>query len=270
MDAEAFRQFERDTHDRLAATYGDFFADVTRAMIAPLLDAARVTRGSRVLDVACGPGHLAAAAAARGARASAVDLSPQMVALASRNHPAVDVRQGDAEALPFGGATFDAVVCAFGVGHFPRPEVAANELARVLVAGGRLAVSWWDLPRSRVNATFLDAVASAGAPPPSGVPAGPPVTRFSDDATLAALLADAGLVDVVVTTHTWTHRSASLDAWWHGGLGGMARVNAAVGAQTPDVQRQVRAAFERLASAYARDGGYDIPCVAKLAAATKR
>jgi SAM-dependent methyltransferase len=270
MDAEAFRRFERETHDGLAATYGDFFAGVTSAMIAPLLDAAHVTRSARVLDVACGPGHLAAAAAARGARASAVDLSPQMVTLAARNHPAVDVRQGDAEALPFGDATFDAVVCAFGLGHFPRPEVAASELARVLVAGGRLAVSWWDLPRSRINGTFLDAVASAGVPPPPGVPPGPPVTRFSDEGALRALLTGAGLVDVGVTTHTWTHRAASLDAWWHGGLGGMARVTAAVRTQAPDVQHQIRGAFERLAAPYARDGGYEIPNAAKLAVGTKR
>jgi SAM-dependent methyltransferase len=239
-------------------------------MIAPLLDAARVTRGARVLDVACGPGHLAAAAAARGARASAVDLSSQMVTLAARSHAAVDVRQGDAEALPFADATFDGVVCAFGLGHFPRPEVAAKELARVLVAGGRLAVSWWDLPRSRTNGTFLDAIAAAGAPPPPGLPPGPPVTRFSDEAALTALLTGAGLVDVTVTTHTWTHRAPSLDAWWHGGLGGMARVTAAVRAHTPDVQQRIRGAFELLATAYARDGGYEIPNAAKLAVGTKR
>src|SRR5437867_6668574 len=94
MDAEAFRRFERETHDRLAATYCDFFADDTRGMIEPLLDGAGVRAGARVLDVACGPGHVAAAAAARGARVLAVDLSPEMVALARRTHPGLDARQG--------------------------------------------------------------------------------------------------------------------------------------------------------------------------------
>lgn len=58
----------------------------------------------RVLDVACGPGHVAAAAARRGARATGCDLSSAMVTLASRLHPELEFRQGDAEALPFTAA----------------------------------------------------------------------------------------------------------------------------------------------------------------------
>ncbi|HEV8475169.1 MAG TPA: class I SAM-dependent methyltransferase [Methylomirabilota bacterium] len=271
MDAEAFRRFERETHDRLAATYCDFFADDTRGMIEPLLDGARVRAGARVLDVACGPGHVAAAAAARGARVLAVDLSPEMVALARRSHPGLDARQGDAEALPFDDARFDAVVCNFGLGHFPRPETAVRELARVLVPGGRLALAWWDVPaRSRANGALLDAVAAVGAPPPADVPPGPPAFQFSEDAALAALLRAAGLADVAVTTHTWTHRAPSVDMWWHGGLGGMARAASAIRGQSADVQRRIRAEFERLAAAYAVDGGYDIPNSAKLGVGTTR
>ena len=270
MDTEAFRRFEREAHDRLAATYCDFFAGATGGMIAPLLDGARVRAGTRVLDVACGPGDVAAAASARGARVSAVDLSPEMVALARRSHPTLDVREGDVEALPFGDGAFDAVVCNFGLGHFPRPEVAAGQLVRVLAPGGRLAVSWWELPRSRVNGMFSDAVAAAGAPPPRDVPAGPPVNRFSDDGALRQLLETAGLHDVAVTTLVWSHHAPSVDVWWRGGLGGMARSAAAIRAQTPEIQRSIRAAFERLAAAYAKDGGYEIPCVAKLAAGSRR
>jgi SAM-dependent methyltransferase len=270
VDSEAFRRFEREAHDRLAATYCDFFAGATRGMIVPLLDGAGVRAGTRVLDVACGPGEVAATASARGARVSAVDLSPEMVSLARRGHPALDVRQGDAEALPFAAGAFDAVVCNFGLGHFPRPEVAGGELARVLAAGGRVALSWWDLPRSRVNGMFFDASAAAGAPPPRDVPEGPPVNRFSDDVALRELLEGSGLGEVVVTTHSWTHHAPSVDVWWRGGLGGMARSAAAIRAQTPSMQQCIRAEFERLAAAYAAAGGYGIPCVAKLAVGTRR
>jgi SAM-dependent methyltransferase len=270
VDSEAFRRFEREMHDRIATTYCDFFAGATRGMIAPLLDAARVVADTRLLDVASGPGDVAATAAARGARVSAVDLSPEMVALARRTHPALDVREGDAEALPFAAGAFDAVVCNFGLGHFPRAEVAVAEFARVLAPGGRLALSWWQLPASRVNGIFQEAIAAAGMPPSSNVPAGPPLTRFSEDATLHALLADAGLDEVTVTTERWLHRAASLTVWWEGGLGGMARSAAVIRDASAEAQQRVRAEFERRAAEFAVDGGYAIPCIAKLGAGTRR
>jgi SAM-dependent methyltransferase len=232
-----------------------------------------VTAGTRVLDVACGPGFVAAAALARGARASGVDLSSAMVALATRTHAGLEVRQGDAEALPFPDAVFDAVVCNFGLGHFPRPEVAVREMARVLASGGRLAVSWWNGPmHSRINGAFLDALAIVGAPPPADVPPGPPIFRFSSDAALSGLLGGAGLADVHVQTHTWTYHAPSLEAWWTGGLGGMARNAAAVYGQPPDVQARIRKEFDRVASVYAADAGvgFDIPNSAKLGVGKKR
>ena len=69
-----------------------------------------------------------------------------MLAVARRDHPQLDFRPGDAEALPFADRFFDAVVGAFVLNHLPRPEVAGAEFARVLASGGRLALSVWDVP----------------------------------------------------------------------------------------------------------------------------
>jgi len=107
--------------------------------------------GARVLDVATGPGYVAARAAARGAAAVGVDIAAAMVSLAARRHPELEFRQGDAEALPFADASFDAVLGNFVMLHLGRPEQAAAEFARVLAPGGRLALTVWDLPqRSRL------------------------------------------------------------------------------------------------------------------------
>ena len=175
MDAEAFRNFERAAHERVAGGYHDFFEPMTGGAIMALLDAARVRAGCRVLDVASGPGGVAAAAAERGAsRVIGADLSSRMVALAATLHPGVEFREADAEALPFDAGAFDAVVSNFGVGHFPSPERTMAEFVRVLAGGGMAAVTWWELPaRNRVNGVFFDAVSQAGAPPPPGLPAGP-------------------------------------------------------------------------------------------------
>jgi len=78
-EAEQLRAFERQGHDALAATYQEFFAPVTAIAIAPLLEAVGLRPGTHLLDVAAGPGKLAAAAARRGTQAVGVDLSPRMI-----------------------------------------------------------------------------------------------------------------------------------------------------------------------------------------------
>jgi len=270
IDAEAFREFERRGHDRVARSYGDFFEPVTAGTIEALLDAAAVGRGTRVLDVACGPGVVAAAAAARGAAIVGVDLSSEMVAVARARHPTLNFREADAERLPFDEASLDAIVCNFGVGHFGRPEPVAVEFVRVLARGGHAALSWWDGPgRTRVNGIFFDAVAEAGVAAPAGVPAGPPPFRFSDDAELRALLTIAGLEKVTVRTLAWTHRIPSAEAWWQGGLSSLVRASASVLSQPADVQRRIRAAFDRLVERHRADGGFVVPVSAKIAAGCK-
>src|SRR5947207_14147897 len=126
-EAERLRAFERQGHDALATSYQAFFAAVTALATNPLLDAVRLHSGTRLLDVATGPGALAAEAASRGARPVGIDLSPQMVELARQLYPAIQFHVADVERLPFTDDTFDGVVCAFGLGHFPRPEAAVAD-----------------------------------------------------------------------------------------------------------------------------------------------
>jgi SAM-dependent methyltransferase len=269
MDAEAFRSFERDAHDEIAEGYRDFFTAVTNYAIGPLLDAASVTNGARVLDVATGPGVAAFRAAGRGASAVfGVDLSPRMVTLARERYPQIDFRQADAENLPFASRSFDAVVCNFGIGHFPRPKRAVSELFRVSASGGIIALSWWDVPaRHRVNGIFFDAMNEAGASPPPDIPPGPPMFRFSDDAELAALLRSADFTDVAVQSFSFVHWLVSADALWNGILSGTVRTSIGIRRQPKAIQDRIRAAFDRLLQPYAaEDGGYDVPVAFKIGA----
>ena len=97
-----------------------------------MLDAARVTRGMRVLDVCCGPGMLSAGALERGAEAIGLDFSVEAVELARKLVPKGRFEQGDAQALPFPAASFDAVLCGYGLMHLPEPAAALREMLRVL------------------------------------------------------------------------------------------------------------------------------------------
>src|SRR5688572_3808046 len=111
IDVKAFKQFERDGYSRVAESYDRASAPVTAQANATILDAAGVGRGTRVLDVACGPGWLSAAALRRGAAVNGLDFAKQMLAVARTRCPDADFREGDAEDLPFPEGQFDAVVC---------------------------------------------------------------------------------------------------------------------------------------------------------------
>jgi ubiquinone/menaquinone biosynthesis C-methylase UbiE len=126
---------------RAASSYANSFAHATA--LAPLLKAAGISPGEHVLDVACGPGHLAAAASARGATAHGLDFSAEMVGIACNAHPDVVVTEGDAEDLPYPDRAFLAVVSGFGIHHVPRPELALARCRRVLKPGGRMAFTVW-------------------------------------------------------------------------------------------------------------------------------
>src|ERR1051325_4604077 len=97
IDPEAFHRFEHDGWQQIASRYHGGFAAVTTQAVEPLLDAARVQGGTRVLDVACGPGYVSAAAAARGAVATGIDFSSEMIEEALGRFPGVDFQEGDAE-----------------------------------------------------------------------------------------------------------------------------------------------------------------------------
>jgi SAM-dependent methyltransferase len=270
VDADAFNAFEARGWEKRAAGYEGFFGAITTRLAEPLLDAAAVGTGARVLDVACGPGHVAATAAERGASVVGVDIAEAMLSLARRLHPQLDLRAGDAEALPFSDESFDAVVGNFVLLHLGRPERAAAEFVRVLAPGGRLALTVWDRPeRARFIGVFLEAVAAAGATPPEHIPVGPPFFRFSDEQELARLLRRQPLDDVEVGTISFTHRESSPDALWQGLLGGTVRTSALIMGQASAVQRQIRTAFDRIMRQYEVSDGVELPVSVKLASGRK-
>ena len=270
LDADAFNAFEAAGWQRQAAGYEEFFGPITTRLVEPLLDAAEVGRGTGVLDVASGPGYVAAKAAERGAAVVGVDIAEAMISLARRLHPELEFHPGNAEALPFPDGSFDAVVGNFVMLHLGRPEQAAAEFARVLAAGGRLALTVWDLPeRARFLGVLVEAVAAAGASPPEDIPVGPPIFRFSDDEEFARLLRSQRLEDTEVRTISFTHPESSADTLWRGLLGGTVRTSALILRQPSEIQRQIRAAFDRIVMQYEVGARLELPVSVKLASARK-
>lgn len=126
--------------------------------------------GMKVLDVACGTGNLALPAAKAGALVTGVDIAPNLVEQARENarRASVNVQfdEGDAEALPYDDASFDAVITMFGAMFAPRPELVAAELKRVCRPGGLIAMANWT-PTGFIGQMFK--TVATHFPPPAGM-----------------------------------------------------------------------------------------------------
>jgi SAM-dependent methyltransferase len=242
----AFRAFEAaGWNDGRAAPYDRLFGPVTGAAAAPLLAAAGVGAGSRVLDVATGTGTVAEAALACGASVTGVDVAPQMLALAARRCPGIDLHLAAAEALPMPDDAFDAAVAGFLLPHLADPPAVVTEMARVVAPGGRVALSTWHPEDARLFVAVRDAVAAAGAEPPPGLPAGPPFSQFAREDELCDLLAGAGLAEPQARTVRLRQRIDDVDACWDDLMTGTVRTSALVRGQPEPVRAAILAEFRR-------------------------
>jgi SAM-dependent methyltransferase len=270
FDPEAFREFERQGHDRLAESYTDVFTPITGLAIGHLLDAASAKPGMKVLDVACGPGNVCQAAIGRGVEPAGIDLSPRMVEIAGRLMPDVRFLVADVQRLPFEQASFDAVVCNFGLGHFPRPEASVAECVRVLAPGCMLAFSWWDsLQKQQLQAIFRAALSDASATPSPRIPTGHDVFRFCNTAALRGLLEGAGLEQVSISDHATSIEVEDAQHLWEIGMGSLAVTSSIILDSDAATQNSIRLAFDQICESY-RDGStLRIPIAFKIAVGRK-
>ena len=242
-----FKAFEAHGWSARAGTYDALMARATAVAIDPLLDSATVQRGMRVLDVGCGLGALAAAAAARGAAVTGVDIAEGMLAEARRRHPDIEFVRADAESLPFGDGAFDVALGAFIVNHLPDAEAAVAEMTRV---ARRVALAAWG-PQDDV--AFLALPSRAAAQLDAAVPPGPSSERYADPARLAALVGGR-VQELRSTLHV-----DSLDELWDGIRGGTVRTAARLDAASHEDRERARAALTRLAEPHRTAAGYDLP-----------
>jgi SAM-dependent methyltransferase len=196
-----------------AEIYEEFFVPALFWQWAPIVaDAARISGGQRVLDVACGTGVLAREAASRGASVTGLDRNDGMLATARRIAPSVEWKTGRAEQLPFADGSFDAVVSQFSLMFFDDRTQALREMRRVLKPGGRLAVAVWDAletsPGYAAMAVLLDRLFGHRIAGELHAP-----FALGDTGKLRALFAEAGMRDAKVATHAGTARFPSIEAW---------------------------------------------------------
>ena len=264
---DAIRTFEHAGWQRAASSYGSSFAPATAPYIEPLLEAAEISSGQHVLDVACGPGHLAAAASARGAIEHGLDFSAEMVGVARGVHPEVVLTEGDAEDLPYPDSTFHAVVSSFGIHHVPRPEFALAECMRVLKPGARIAFTVWATPEENTAWSLVfAAVARHGNH--SALKAPPPGALYRIDQCVRVLEAVDfvdGSAEIVRAEWLLPNAHALIAAL----SAGTVRMAALIAAQEPSALAAIANDIDSQAERFRRDENLAIPIAAVLARGRK-
>jgi len=266
MTGDAFAEFERDGWERAASRYEECWTD-TALFVEALLDAAAVRAGTRLLDVACGPGFVSEAAAARGAQPVGVDIATAMIERARVRCPDLTFVVGDALQLPFPGASFDAVTMNFGILHVSQPERALAEAHRVLVPDGRFAFTSW-VAQGNAEDEITEAALADHALAVEG-PEGPSYHVFSDSDECRRALSGAGFdtdslcMDTV--TRLWRVPSADFlfEAQLHAGV----RTAAVLRAQPPERLEAIRAAMAGAVRRYADGDAFALPIAARLISA---
>jgi ubiquinone/menaquinone biosynthesis C-methylase UbiE len=264
---QSFKDFEREGWHRQAPNYDDRAGRMTTEAVAPLLDAVGARSGMRLLDVCCGPGYVAAEAAARGLSAVGVDIAPAMVDVARGRVPGAEFRVGDAEALEFGDGAFDAVACAFGLLHLPQPDRAMAEAFRVLRPGGGYAFTVWDGPERGVFLGLGLQALTTHADMSVPLPPAPPIFQMADRALTAAALARAGFRDVAIREIPIAFRGERPEDAWDWFEKSTVRTMMMFGQQTPEVQARIKAAVIEGARRHAGPEGVIVPSPALLFAA---
>lgn len=184
----------------------EFFDATLEPFGSAVLNRLALHPGERVVDIGCGTGAatLAVAAAATPGRVTGLDLSEPMLALARRrakeaNTENVSFEQVDVQGQSFGDAEFDVAFSRFGVMFFSDPETAFENIARSLVAGGRLGFVCFREPA--LNPFIVVPILAAGAfldmaPPPG--PTEPSPFSLADPERVRAILGVAGFADVEI------------------------------------------------------------------------
>ncbi|MBV2360623.1 class I SAM-dependent methyltransferase [Thalassococcus sp. CAU 1522] len=257
MDFDAFRESERAGWNARAALYDGATAQATVQSIPMLLHMVHVYPGAQLLDVGCGPGYLAGAAAALGAQVTGVDFADDMVAAAHARFPGLRFDSGDALSLPYADASFDIVASNIVLFHVTDPARAIAEAARVLRPGGRFAFSQWLGPDSSDLYRELFAVLNDHADLSRADPA-PDAYALSEPAQARAALEAAGFETVetkVVQNILRAPDGDFFDFFMQFGV----RVPLIVAAQDADVQSRIRAAMTDHMAAYRKPGGFEVP-----------
>jgi ubiquinone/menaquinone biosynthesis C-methylase UbiE len=232
-----------------------------------LVELAKISSDSKVLDVATGIGEPAVTAARKVSEGDgdghvlATDIAPQMLSIAKQRAASlglqdkIEFREGDAETINLPTSAFDAALCRWGLIYLPDLKAGLSNIHRSLVDGGRLAAAVWASPD---KVPFLSVVMSTvlketqKLPPPSGIP-GP--FSLADQRITETSLSETGFRDIAVERVNVIFTYSLPEEYTHFHQAILAPAHALLADQSPKRKEEIWNAVTQAVTKYADNTG---------------
>ncbi|NEO23090.1 MAG: class I SAM-dependent methyltransferase [Moorea sp. SIO1F2] len=272
-----FRQFEYCGWQQSVDQYHSSFSSLTSQTIESLLDSVNAGRDMELLDIATGPGYVAAQAQKRGCKVTGVDLSDAMVAKAKQLNPQIDLRsryaieffQGEAESLPFPESQYQAAVMNFGILHLAEPEKALGEAFRVIASQARFGFTVWSKPEKSIALKIMNKAIETYKNTDITLPEGPPFFLFSEQDYCFKCLQHLGFKNPSVQEIPLLWELSSADELFDAFYKGTARTGGILRAQTSKSLDNIRAAIHQDTASYRQNNRLLLPMSAIVVSAQK-
>jgi SAM-dependent methyltransferase len=280
FDAAKYKNAQREQWNKDGAawrrwnpTLDRWYGVATRQM----LDVARIQPGQRVLDIAAGAGEPAVSAAERvgsGGYVLATDISEGIIELAlqvarERGLKQIEARAMDGEKLDLPDASFDAVLCRFGLMYMPHPVAALREWRRTLKPGGRVAIVVFSTPDRNIWGSVPASIIRRRAQLPPPVAGQPGPFSLGAPGVLEGVFRQAGFANPEIHTVPAPHGAASSAEYVRVTREAFGGFNAMMAHLPPQERESVWNEVEDSMRSFESPVGFDVPGECLVGAATK-
>lgn len=239
--------------------------DLTMDFLHPMGDAIiksiKPSGKDNVLDIASGTGEpgLTIASILNGGKVVLTDLSEDMLSIATenaanRNINNIEVTACDVCNLPFDTAVFNALTCRFGFMFFPDMQLAANEMARVLKPGGRIATAVWNIPEKNFWVTAMMGTINKNMDLPKPPPGAPGMFRCCQPGLMRSIFEQAGFKNIQEKEVQTTLNSGTVDTYWNMMTEVGAPIVAALSKADDDLRKKIKSEVFELVGRQYPDG----------------
>ena len=195
--------------------------DFLRPMGEAIITSIKPSGAKKILDIAAGTGEpgLTIATMLEGGKVVITDLAEDMLAIAKENASRrgitnIETKACDVCDLPFADNSFDAISCRFGFMFFPDMQLAANEMARVLKAGGKIATSVWNIPEKNFWVTATMGTINRNMELPAPPPGAPGMFRCAKPGLMKEVFEKAGFRNITEKEVLSKLNSGTVQTYW--------------------------------------------------------
>ncbi len=222
---EEIREQQKQSWNKFSAgwkKWDDMTMDFLKPVGQEIISSIKPSDQQTVLDIAAGTGEpgLTIATMLHGGKVTITDLSEDMLAIA-KEHAAlrgitnIETIACDVCEMPFADNSFDAISCRFGFMFFPDMQLAADEMARVLKPGGRLATSVWNVPEKNFWVTAMMGTINRNMELPPPPPGAPGMFRCAKPGLMKEIFEKAGFKNIIEKEVSTKLNSGTTDTYWN-------------------------------------------------------